>query len=69
MSSVEENEFMARLVQGSIADAEKFQRAIEGQKSLFNQLAKMEQERNHWKQKYEEASAMVRQLMNDLNRK
>jgi hypothetical protein len=69
MSSAEENEFMARLVQHSIADAEKFQRAIEGQRSLFNQLAKMEQERNFWKAKADAAEATARDLMIQLSRK
>lgn len=69
MSSAEENEFMARLVQQSIADGEKFQRAIEGQRSLFNKLAEMEKERNFWKAKAEAAEATARDLMIQLSRK
>ena len=65
----EENEFMARMVQRSIADGEKFQRAMEGQKALFNQLAKMEEERNFWRAKAEAAEALARDLMIKLSGK
>jgi hypothetical protein len=59
----EENEFMARMVQRSIADGEKFQRAIEGQKTLFRNLADMERDRNAWKARAEKAEAEVRRLL------
>jgi hypothetical protein len=65
----DENEFVSRILKNSMDNAENFQRAVENQKNLFQQLVRAKDEATHWKLKYEEASALIRQLMNDQNRK
>lgn len=66
--SPEESELIGRIIKNNEDNAGQLQRAMEGQKTLFKQLVKMEAERNDWRRRAEKAEAEVRNLMNKLNR-
>lgn len=66
--SPEESELIGRIIQNNQNNSEQLVRALEGQKLLFQQLARMEQERNYWKDKAEKAQAEVITLMMKQNR-
>ena len=66
--SPEESELIGRIIKNNQDNAEQLGRAMEGQKTLFQQLVKMEQDRNFWKDKAEKAQAEVFRLMMQQNR-
>lgn len=66
--SPEESELIGRVIKNNEDNAAQLQRAMEGQKTLFKQLVKMEDEKNHWKRRAEKAEAEVRKLLNKQNR-
>lgn len=64
----EENEFIGRIIKNNQDNADKLSMAMQGQKTLFANLAKMEQERNYWQARAERAEQMCRELMIQQNR-
>ena len=66
--SPEESELIGRIIKNNQDNADQLGRAMEGQKTLFQQLVKMEQDRNFWKAKAERAEADVIRLMMKANR-